>query len=120
MWEISFISQITTFGYSLLFGALFCLPYDLVRTVELRFIKSRVAVFLLDISFFFFAGLFTFLFLQATCSGEVRGFVFAGELLGFFLTKRLISSPFRWLLAFLFDSIRRVFLALKEVFYKNE
>ncbi|MBO5200178.1 MAG: spore cortex biosynthesis protein YabQ [Clostridia bacterium] len=120
MREINFIGQITTFGYSLLLGALFCLPYDLMRTIELRFIKSRVAVFLLDISFFFLAGLFTFLFLQVTCSGEVRGFVFAGELLGFFLTKRLISSPIRWFLSFIFDGVGRLFSNLKRVFHINE
>ena len=92
MWEISFADQTLTFLFSLLAGAALCLLYDLFRIFRLSRNTSKLGIFLEDILYFAIAGFLTFCFLIVRCSGEIRGYVLLGELLGFLICRCTLSA----------------------------
>ena len=85
MYMLTIADQTQLFLFALGLGFLLGIVYDLFRTERMAFTMRRVGVFLQDILFFLTCAAVTFLFLLAVNHGEIRGFIIAGEALGFFI-----------------------------------
>lgn len=126
MWEIDIAGQIFAFLYSMLGGVIFCLIFDITRFIRKRFAPSNTAVFMMDIVYFIVLGFAEFCFFLATTNGEIRGFVFVGNIIGFAFCRFLLSGIFLRLLEFIygiFDLViggfnRFVFAPIRSVFKK--
>ncbi len=112
MWEINLTNQITSFLLSLALGIAFCLVYDILRVAHKLGLNSFWAVFFTDIIYWVVASFVTFLFLIARTNGELRGYIFVGEIIGFFLCRMTISRLFFSVLYFCFKKL----LILKNIF----
>ena len=118
MWEISISNQITTFLLSTAVGFCFCLFYDIGRIVRTRYRPGTICVFFIDILFFGVIGIFEFCFFLATCSGEIRGFVFLGNILGFVFCRATFSKIFIFICHFILGFLRKVFLFFERIIFK--
>ena len=83
MWEINNSFQAVSFLYSVIFGVIYCLLYDIFRALRKLYSPSAVTVFLQDIFYFVIIAFFTFLFLMAVSNGEIRAYVIVGMAFGF-------------------------------------
>lgn len=92
MWEINILNQVTAFLYSLLLGGIFCVFYDILRSVRKMTESSFTAVLIEDILYFTVCAPITFCFLLATTNGELRAFVLIGIVLGFTVVRVTVSS----------------------------
>ena len=99
MWEIHSAHQALTFLYSIGFGSIICLYYDVFRSLRRAVSFSNFAIALQDLFFWILSAFTTFIFLLVRCNGEIRFFVIMGEALGFFLARATISKIF-FLLSF--------------------
>ena len=105
---ISLAGQTTAFLYSCALGAALCAVYDVFRAIRMFFLPGRILVAFLDILYFFLAAVFTFAFFMAVSQGEIRGYLYFGELIGWLLYYETIGS---WLLRLqnkLFAILRRI------------
>ena len=126
MWEIDIAGQIIAFVYSILGGIVFCLIFDITRFIIKRFSPSNTAVFIMDIVYFIVLGFSEFCFFLATTNGEIRGFVFIGNILGFALCRSLLSGVFLRVIGFLYGIVefvagafnRFIFAPIRAVFRK--
>lgn len=66
-------------------GLLIGFLYDLFRVTRKLLALGKIATFILDLCFSFFAALFTLLFLIAVNSGQFRAFILLGEAAGLWL-----------------------------------
>lgn len=112
MWEISLADQTLTFLLSLLGGAVLCLLYDLFRIFRLSRSTSRVGLFVEDVLYFVLCGFLTFCFFIVRCSGEIRGYVLLGELLGFVVCRCTLSALLLCAAKYVYRFIRRLFALL--------
>ncbi len=55
---------------------------------------SKKTIFVFDIIFFTLVGFFDFCLFLVFCNGEIRGFIFAGEILGFLLCRITLSKAY--------------------------
>lgn len=101
-------NQVATFLWSLALGALMCLLYDVVRVLHKFSIKGFFEVMISDIMFWFIVALFTFCFLVLRCQGEVRGYVLAGQAIGFTAARFTVSRFFVLGLSSLFKAISKL------------
>ncbi len=85
MKQVEVASQAIFFLQSMLLGAALGVLYDVFRILRLAFPKGKVVIFFQDLLFFGVAAVATFVFLEGTQSGEIRLFIFIGEILGFVL-----------------------------------
>ncbi|MBQ8740126.1 MAG: spore cortex biosynthesis protein YabQ [Clostridia bacterium] len=108
MWEINNYNQTITFLLALGLGALFCVLYDVIRAVRKVCLNSFWSVTFTDIFIWVLYAFTTFIFLVARTNGEIRGYVLAGELLGFILFRISFSR-------LLFPSLRFVFIKIAAV-----
>lgn len=108
MWEINTYNQTITFVLSVCLGALFCVLYDIIRAVRKVCLNSFWAVQFTDIFLWVFYAFATFIFLVARTNGEIRGYVLAGEFLGFILFRISFSR-------LLFPALRFVFIKIATV-----
>lgn len=81
-WLVNTPRQLELFGYSLVFGVLLGVLYDVFRIFRLIFLKNKVAVIFQDILFWVIAGFGTFLFFLATNFGHIRFYMLLGMLIG--------------------------------------
>ena len=108
MWEISNTAQIFTFMYSICLGIIFCVFYDVFRSLRKSIKFSSIVIFFQDILYFFIISIITFIFLLSLTNGEIRGFVIFGILIGFLLCYftfskillKFLSQIFRFLIIF--------------------
>lgn len=91
MWEINLNGQIKTFLLSLVIGVAFCILFDILNIIEEKLYFSKAAVFVTDILLFTGFAFFEFCFFLATENGEIRAFVFVGEIIGFYLCKKTLA-----------------------------
>ncbi len=84
--------QVVSFLLSILLGAVFCIMYDLLRSLHKLYIKGFAEVFVLDLLFWFVCAIITYLFLVIYCNGIVRGFVVIGALMGFLAVRIILSK----------------------------
>ena len=118
MWEINLTDQATTFLLSLLLGGIFCLIFDLTRGIRLFCLNSKFAVFFTDIIYFLVVSFINFCFFLTRESGQVRGYVFIGEIIGFFVFRLSVSK----LIMFLITYVNKMYIGAKTRFqrYKSK
>lgn len=78
-------AQTRIFFYSLGFGFMLGILYDVFRTLRLIISKSKAFAFLSDIIYFPLGSFLTFCFIMVVDSGKVRLYVFFGEILGWLI-----------------------------------
>ena len=101
-------NQVATFLWSLALGAVMCLLYDGVRVLHKFSIKGFFEVMISDIIFWLIAASVTFCFLVLRCQGEVRGYVLAGQAIGFTAARFTVSRFFVLGLSSLFKAISKL------------
>lgn len=119
MWEIHNTDQLLTFLYSIIFGVMLCLFYDIFRALRKTVIYSAIAIALQDIFFWIVVALSSFLFLLSRTNGEIRLYVIIGQAIGFMLSRISVSVVFLRLLCFIFKKINgaiRLILRLYNAF----
>lgn len=107
---ISFLVAVAT-------GGILCLIYDFFRILRIAFKSKTITVFFEDLLFFFICGVVTYCVLLLRCSGRLRFFIFAGEVIGFIIIRltlsRLIVLVFtrviRWLKEVIFRPFIRIY-----------
>lgn len=109
MYMLTIADQTRLFLLALGLGFLLGVVYDLFRIVRMAFTMRRVGVFLQDILFFLTCAAATFLFLLAVNQGEIRGFIIAGEALGFLIYYFSFGMLAVRVSGFLIRTIRRFF-----------
>ena len=131
MYMLTIADQTRLFLLALGLGFLLGIVYDLFRVVRMAFTMRRVGVFIQDVLFFLTCAAATFLFLLAVNQGEIRGFIIAGEGLGFliyYFSFGLLGracEQFFWCMRFIgcfryFRAFSRSFFASgKKLFCKN-
>lgn len=115
MWEIQNSLQLTSFIISALFGGTYCIIYDMLRAIRKIKRFSAVYVAIQDLIYFLIIGIVTFfIFLKYTC-GEIRGYIFAALLAGFFAFRLTASRFLLRFFVFVFGRLYKLFLH----FYKQ-
>lgn len=92
MWEIDIAKQAVSFLEALCLGVLFCILFDILRSVQSVFKFKTVFLFFTDFLVTFICALAAFCFLLATTLGEIRFYVILGIGLGFILIRKTISK----------------------------
>ncbi|MBR4973605.1 MAG: spore cortex biosynthesis protein YabQ [Clostridia bacterium] len=118
MWEISNSSQLNSLLYSIAFGAIICIFYDILRATRFVFKFKNITIFLQDLFFFIFLAISIFSFLLVTTNGQLRGYIILGVVIGFSVCRLTISIAIVLVLKFFFIKILRFFDLLKIVFIK--
>lgn len=77
--------QTEIFFYSLGFGFLLGILYDVFRTLRLIISRSKGFVFFMDLLYFAVCAFLTFCFIMVIDSGRVRAYVALGEILGWLI-----------------------------------
>lgn len=77
--------QTEIFLYSLGFGFLLGILYDVFRTLRLIISKAKGFVFFMDLLYFALCAFLTFCFIMVVDSGKVRLYVALGEILGWMI-----------------------------------
>lgn len=109
MWEISLADQTLTFLLSLLGGGVLCLLYDLFRIFRLSRNTSSLGMFVEDVLYFVLCGFLTFCFFIVRCSGEIRGYVLLGELLGFLVCRCTLSAVLLCIAKYVYRFFKKLF-----------
>lgn len=85
MYMLTIADQTRLFLLAIGLGFLLGVVYDLFRVIRMAFTMRRAGVFIQDVLFFLVCAAVTFVFLLAVNQGEIRGFIIAGEVLGFLI-----------------------------------
>lgn len=91
MWYINIADQTITFLLSLAMGCVFCLLYDCFRILRIINNYSKTAIFIQDILYWIICAFLCCCFLIIRCSGEIRGYVLVGSLLGWIIFRLTLS-----------------------------
>lgn len=96
-----------------LFGAGYCLFYDVLRAFRSRKNYSDSAVFFQDIFYFSVISLITFLLLLRYTYGEMRAYIFVSIFAGFAFCRitlsKLIFPVFKWMIKIITVAFSAVF-----------
>jgi len=117
MWEVSNSLQLLNLLRSVVFGIIFCLFYDVLRSLRKVFNFSDFAVFFQDIAVSVILAITTFVFLLSITNGMLRMFVIVGMALGFLVSRLTISRLFFRVLTTLFSRLSVFFSGLFSKFY---
>lgn len=112
MWEISLSVQIQAFLWSVVLGAAFCFSFDILNFIEESLKASKIVFCIFDILFFAVVGIINFCFFLAYSCGEVRGYVFFGEVLGFYICKKTAAGIYKPILLILYGVLKRIYRAV--------
>lgn len=82
---ISLSTQAKGFLFSLGFGLIMGIVYDVIRIIRLSFTKSKAALIVADFLYVILCSLASFLFMLTVTDGQIRSFIIIGELTGFFI-----------------------------------
>lgn len=89
---IFIVDQVYTFLYAILAGAIVAFLYDVLR-IKRRTIKTSVTIVgLEDILYWLTAAVFLFIIVFKSNSGEMRGYIFIGNVIGVILYESLFSK----------------------------
>lgn len=91
MWYINIAEQTITFLLSLVMGCVFCLLYDCFRILRIIKSYSKTAIFIQDVLYWIICAFLCCCFLIIRCSGEIRGYVLVGALLGWVVFRLTLS-----------------------------
>jgi len=116
MFDVSHSFQISLFIKSIGLGALIGAVYFFFVILRRTGLKKTISVIIQDILFFVFSALISFIFIFEVNAGEVRFFIFAGELMGFCL---LNAFPLRPLSSFYYKCFIRAEGKAREFFSKR-
>lgn len=114
----SFGAQIFTFLISLAMGAAICLLYDLFRIFRLCVKCGGISVFVQDMLFFTTSALLTFFLLMVRCNGELRLYVFAGEIFGFIIFHITVSRVIMKISSAIVKSTKKMIAFISRKFYR--
>ncbi len=120
--------QTEIFLYSLGFGFMLGILYDVFRTIRLIISKAKYFVFFMDLLYFSVCAFLTFCFIMVVDSGKVRLYVALGEILGWLIyyfsfgaialkVSNNVISFFRRIFSAFFSKICRIF---RRVWHKFE
>lgn len=82
---VSLSSQTKNFLFSLGFGVLTGVLYDILRVIRMSISSSKRALYITDFIFVFVSSVATFLFCLTVTDGQLRFYVLFGEALGFLI-----------------------------------
>lgn len=116
MWEIDLSGQIYTMLLSIAIGAAYGLLFDF-HSVLCTGLKSKASVFFADVLFFLILSVFEFCFFLARCSGEIRGYVFVCQLIGFLIYKKTVSWIVYLVLRWLRKNVYKAFSTLSRLIF---
>lgn len=83
--EITILTQLSTFGVSLIFGVILGLIFSLFRIFDNVLAPTTKRLFLEDVFYFFIIGVLSFIFILVINKGNFRIFIVIGESSGFFI-----------------------------------
>lgn len=109
MYMLTIADQTRLFLLALGLGFLLGVVYDLFRVIRMAFTMRRAGVFIQDVLFFLTCAAATFIFLLAVNQGEIRGFIIAGESLGFLIYYFSFGLLAIKVSSFLVQTVRRFF-----------
>ncbi len=92
MGTITVLGQLTVFLISVIFGAAYCLLYDILRILRTTVIKSKISVFISDILYWVVITFISLSFSLLFSKGEIRGYWLLGILLGFIISRLTVSK----------------------------
>ena len=87
-------SSVSVFFLSILFGAFLSIVFDIFKLFNIVISDKPICEFINDALYFSFSGFLTYLFLLITINGEIRFFVFIGEVIGWTLHHVTIGRYF--------------------------
>lgn len=102
-------TELGLFVSSIVIGILFAIVFDVLRVIRIIFPHKSWMVFIEDMFFMLFCGFWFFIFSMTSARGQLRAFLLAGNLLGFFLyiftvgelVRRLVTKTREAIIAFL-------------------
>ncbi len=100
--------------YSIVFGALLCVFYDIIRATRKAGANSFIAVFIGDIIFWLVSAVSVFLFLVAVTNGEIRGYVLFFCLVGFVFYRLSIGRLTFFVMCWFFSLFVRIWCKLSD------
>ena len=118
MWEINLNLQIEGFLWSAVFGVAFCIVFDILNIISQNLNFSKPVIFFVDIVYFTVVAFVSFCLFLAFCCGEIRAFIFVGEMLGFFLCKKTLSKIYTPIIFILLSLTKRLFLWVNRLIFK--
>ncbi len=102
-------SQVQVFLYSVGFGFLLGLLYDLFKTVNKFVFRTDNAVFIQDVLYFVLVSFLSFVFLLVVNDGKFRLHIFAAFLLGFGVYYLTMGRFFFGLVVLTYRKLKRIF-----------
>ena len=115
MWEVSNYNQLISFIVSFAFGVLYCLVYDLLRSIRHVGFNGVLAVAIQDVLYFIVIAFVTFMIMLAYTCGEIRFYILFAIFLGFVVCNYTLSCLFRKLLISVLTLLSRIWKASKRV-----
>ena len=83
--KISLTEQTMIFLLSILLGAFLSFIFDFFRIFRAVFKKGILIILLQDLLYYIFCAVITFLFILSLNSGQIRGFIIIGEIIGWLI-----------------------------------
>ena len=112
---IFIVEQVYIFMYSIIGGAIAAFFYDFLR-IKRRAIKTNVLILgLEDILYWLAAAIFLFLMVYKSNSGEMRGYIFIGNIIGVLLYESLISNIFIKSSVMIINIIKKILIFIFKV-----
>jgi spore cortex biosynthesis protein YabQ len=109
------VNQVYIFLYAILGGAIAALFYDILR-IKRRAIKTNVIIVSLeDIFYWLVAAMFLFITVYKSNSGEMRGYIFIGNIIGVILYESLLSEIIIKSSVMIINFIKRILLFIYKV-----
>lgn len=109
------VDQVYVFMYAIIGGAIVAFFYDFLR-IKRRAIKTNVIIVgLEDILYWLVASVFLFITVYKSNSGEMRGYIFIGNVIGVLLYESLLSHIFIASSVMIINIIKRIFLFIFKV-----
>ena len=109
--------QAYTFLLSIGAGALLGILYDGFKVLRIVIPSRSIIVFFEDIIFWVLAALFSFTFILIFNSGEIRGFIIFGEIVGFFVYWLLFSPVVTKIFKAVVKTIKKAVMLILRIIY---
>ena len=109
------IFQLNIFLYSVGFGFLSALFYDVFKTVQICFFDSNKGLFLKDLFYALTFSYSSFLFVLAVNNGKIRIYLIVGMLLGFVCWFTSLSAYFTNFFRLLINRLKSIFFFVSKI-----
>lgn len=108
MTDVTVAKETMLFFQSLILGAGLSLLYDVLRIIRRETRHQAVAVSLEDIVYFLVCGMVTFGFILKDNSGQVRGYIVVGEVIGWIICHMTVGEAAVRIFVWVFDLVKRI------------